>query len=337
MPERQRRIEELLSGLLDDELSGEERREALSLVKRDPEARELFERMRATAEAMRAEQAPAPPQDLAAKIGESVRKSGGDLIETRPMRWLGPAALTAAASVAAALLIGALLHDHWEVFAPKLSYEEAPIEEPSKARPSLATPEDVEPAPEKEEPGRQKNEASPAEAREQGVALDAVEADASAPERAGSAQPKAPASRAEVPESTTRAFAESDLTEEAATVTIGEALAPEEERIASESRMRSRDEARSSKKAAALACSSPWSSSTSVRRAEDAPENADDLLRALIISLGGRLERDPDATLVLPAKSVPRFIDALPGTGHVFVGPAPVLPGDRDCLRLRLM
>jgi hypothetical protein len=341
MSEDQRRVEELLSGLLDDELSGEERREALSLMRRDPEARALFERMRAMAEAIRSEDVPAPPPELAAKIGARLRESGGEVIETSRRRWLGPAALTAAASVAAALLIGALLHDQWEVFAPKLDYVEQTDEGPA------AVDED---APKKEKQALPAEEAREDESGGVASGSGSAELDASAPRTpTTTTTPAAPAAPAAPDQKGPRAEelaerVEPEVVEETRAAAFSDAVAREDERIKGESQRRANLEARralpTQPKARSelqpLVCESPWTSSTRVALAGDAPEDAGERLGEFVSGLGGRVEGAPDPTLVIPAAAVKPFIEGLPGTGHVFIGPTPILPSDRDCLRLRL-
>lgn len=325
MSEDQRRIEELLSGLLDDALSGEERREALGLVKRDPEARALFERMRATSEAMRLEEPPALPAELAEKIGERVRRSGGELIDPPRRRWLGPAALTAAASVAAALLIGALLHDQWEALAPRLDYEEPETEEQQAQELEQDVPEPAvsEPVVQQPEAGTQEKEALP------------PKPGADDPEL-GTPAPAAVAPREESREKRALATDELDATEEDLAAKFDAAVAREKARIAEQGRKRETYEARRAlPEASQLVCASPWISSTRVSLADDAPDDAAALLRELVSRLGGRVETAPDPAVVVPAAGVERFIAGLPATGHLFVGPTPVLPQDRDCLRLR--
>ena len=104
---------ELLSALIDGELNNDERREAEAMIATDPEARALFEKLQALSRATAEERVPGVPATLAAKISERVRDADGELVRPPRSRWLRPHWMTAAAGIAAAVVVAVLAFHQW--------------------------------------------------------------------------------------------------------------------------------------------------------------------------------------------------------------------------------
>ena len=125
------RREELLSALIDGELSDEERREAEAMIAADPEAKALLEKLKSLSRATAEEPVPEVPAALSAKISTRVRQAGGTLVRPPRRRLLRPTWMTAAAGVAAAFVLGVLVFHQWQ--PPLIGKAPAPAPESSRA------------------------------------------------------------------------------------------------------------------------------------------------------------------------------------------------------------